>query len=60
VNLNERARRRILWWTRLSRAWNPSIPNAETVGKLYAGDIWHAGVETYYDPAFKLGKKLVL
>jgi len=34
--------------------------NAETVGKLYAGDVWHAGVETYFDPAFKLGKKLVL
>jgi len=32
--------------------------NAETVGKLYAGDVWHIGVETYFDQAFKLGKKL--
>ena len=32
--------------------------NAETVGKLYAGDVWHVGVETYFDHAFKLGKKL--
>ena len=32
--------------------------NAETVGKLYAGDVWHVGVETYLDDAFKLGKKL--
>lgn len=32
--------------------------NAETVGNLYAGDVWHVGVETYLDDAFKLGKKL--
>ena len=32
--------------------------NAETVGKLYAGDVWHVGVETYFDHAFKLGKIL--
>lgn len=32
--------------------------NAKTVGKLYAGDVWHIGVETYLDDAFKLGKKL--
>ena len=31
--------------------------NAETVGKLYAGDVWHTGVEIYMDDAFKLGKK---
>ncbi len=33
--------------------------NAKTVGKLYAGDVWHLGVETYFDSAYKLGRKLV-
>lgn len=33
--------------------------NAKTVGKLYAGDVWHVGVESYFETAFKLGKKLV-
>jgi hypothetical protein len=33
--------------------------NAETIGKLYAGDVWHVGVETYFDHALNLGKKLV-
>ncbi|NQV19130.1 MAG: flavodoxin family protein [Armatimonadetes bacterium] len=32
--------------------------NADTVGKLYAGDLWNRGVEHYLDDAFKLGKKL--
>ena len=32
--------------------------NADTVGTLYAGDVWHKGVEQYLDDAFKLGKKL--
>ena len=32
--------------------------NATTVGKLYAGDVWHVGVESYTDQAFKLGTKL--
>ncbi len=33
--------------------------NAKTVGALYAGDVWHRGVEHYLDQAFKLGQKLV-
>ena len=33
--------------------------NARTVGKMYAGDVWHLGVEHYSDMAFKLGTKLV-
>ncbi len=33
--------------------------NSQTVGDLYAGNIWNRGVDTYYDKAFKLGKKLV-
>lgn len=33
--------------------------NAKTVGELYAGDVWHRGVEHYFDHAFKLGQKLV-
>lgn len=33
--------------------------NAETVGKLYAGNIWHLGVQQYLDKAFQLGRKLV-
>ena len=32
--------------------------NAETVGTLYAGDVWHTGVERYFDKAAKLGRKL--
>jgi len=32
--------------------------NAQTVGELYAGDVWHRGVEHYLDDAFKLGIKL--
>ncbi len=32
--------------------------NADTVGRLYAGDVWHVGVETYFDRAFKLGAQL--
>ncbi|MBT8369390.1 MAG: flavodoxin family protein [Deltaproteobacteria bacterium] len=32
--------------------------NADTVGKLYAGDVWHVGVETYFNQAFKLGTRL--
>lgn len=32
--------------------------NANTVGTLYAGDVWHKGVEHYFDKAFKLGQKL--
>ena len=33
--------------------------NAKTVGKLYAGDVWHVGVDSYFNDAFKLGTKLV-
>ena len=33
--------------------------NAKTVGELYAGDIEHRGVESYYDKAFRLGRRLV-
>lgn len=33
--------------------------NGKTVGDMYAGDIEHRGVETYFEKAFKLGKKLV-
>lgn len=32
--------------------------NARTVGTLYAGDVWHKGVERYFDKAVKLGRKL--
>ena len=32
--------------------------NAKTIGTLYAGDVWHIGVEHYYNDAIKLGKKL--
>jgi NAD(P)H-dependent FMN reductase len=33
--------------------------NTDTVGELYAGDVWHKNVEDYYQKAFKLGQKLV-
>lgn len=33
--------------------------NAKTVAELYAGDVWHKGVECYFDEATKLGWKLV-
>jgi len=33
--------------------------NAKTVGGLYAGDVWHSGVEHYFNKAFKLGQRLV-
>ena len=33
--------------------------NAKTIGKLYAGDVWHTGVEIYFNDAYKLGKKLL-
>ena len=33
--------------------------NAKTIGELYAGDVWHRGVEPYFEKAFKLGQKLV-
>ena len=33
--------------------------NAKTIGELYAGDVWHRGVEPYFEKALKLGKKLV-
>ncbi len=33
--------------------------NAKTVGELYAGDVWHSGVEHYFNKAFKLGQRLV-
>ena len=53
-------------YKRLCNAATPQIRgvikdsiNAETVGKLYAGDVWHVGVETYLDDAFKLGRKLI-
>ena len=32
--------------------------NAKTVGKMYAGDVWHRGIQTYLDKAFELGTKL--
>ncbi|MCG8344674.1 MAG: flavodoxin family protein [Chlorobiales bacterium] len=32
--------------------------NANVVGELYAGDIEHRGVESYFVKAFRLGKKL--
>ncbi|MCP4545240.1 MAG: flavodoxin family protein [bacterium] len=32
--------------------------NAKTVGELYAGDVWHTGVERYFARAVKLGRKL--
>lgn len=33
--------------------------NAQTVGELYAGDVWHKGSKPYFNRAFKLGQKLV-
>jgi len=33
--------------------------NANTVGALYAGDVWHKGAEHYFDKALKLGQKLI-
>ena len=33
--------------------------NAKTVGKMYAGDVWHRGIECYHEKAFELGRKLV-
>ncbi len=33
--------------------------NAKTVGALYAGDVWHKGVDHYFDKAIKLGQKLL-
>jgi len=33
--------------------------NAKTYGELYAGDVWHKGVEHYFDKAIKLGQKLL-
>jgi multimeric flavodoxin WrbA len=33
--------------------------NAKTVGELYAGDVWHRGVEHYFNKALMLGKKLM-
>ena len=32
--------------------------NADTVGELYAGDIWHRSVESCAAKAFELGKQL--
>jgi len=33
--------------------------NARTVGELYAGNVWHKGVEPYFNKALKLGQKLL-
>jgi multimeric flavodoxin WrbA len=33
--------------------------NAKTVSTLYAGDVWHKGVDHYFKEAFKLGQKLI-
>ncbi|MFC1634895.1 flavodoxin family protein [Planctomycetota bacterium] len=33
--------------------------NARTLGRLYAGDIEHRGVDYYFDKAYKLGMKVV-
>lgn len=33
--------------------------NAKIVGDMYAGDVEHRGVETYFDRAYNLGKKIV-
>jgi multimeric flavodoxin WrbA len=32
--------------------------NAKTVAELYAGDVWHEGVERYFVSAAKLGRRL--
>ncbi len=32
--------------------------NAKSIGELYAGDVWHRGVDYYSDKACKLGQKL--
>ncbi len=32
--------------------------NAKTVGKLYAGDVWHRGIDQYLEKAFQFGMKL--
>jgi multimeric flavodoxin WrbA len=54
--------------TRFKRFCNEATPqikgvikdslNANTIGELYAGDVWHKGVEHYLNDAFELGKKL--
>lgn len=33
--------------------------NCKTVGELYAGNIWHRGVDYYINKAFQLGKELI-
>jgi hypothetical protein len=33
--------------------------NAVRVGELYAGDVWHRGVNCYFDKAAALGRRLV-
>lgn len=33
--------------------------NAKIVGQLYAGNVWHKGIEHYSNKAFKLGRKLL-
>jgi hypothetical protein len=43
----------------VTKLCSPDSLNAKTVGKLYAGDVWHLGVEHYHDKAFQLGAKLV-
>lgn len=46
------------WATsQIKGAINDSL-NAKTVGKLYAGDVWHRGVQPYLDTAYKLGMRL--
>jgi len=44
--------------TRLLKQAMRDCLNAKPVGNMYAGDIEHRGVETYFDKAFKLGQKL--
>ncbi|MCF8129524.1 MAG: flavodoxin family protein [Deltaproteobacteria bacterium] len=46
------------WATKCIKDIANASLNAKTVGDMYAGDIEHRGVDTYYDKAIRLGRKL--
>ena len=47
------------WATSQIRGVIKDSLNAQIVGELYAGDVWHRGAEYYCNKALKLGQKLV-
>jgi multimeric flavodoxin WrbA len=47
------------WATSQIRGVIKDSLNAQTVGELYAGDVWHRGAEYYCHKALKLGQKLI-